>query len=281
MNITIFKDVTTEDALLAIEKDSQKYEGLYVEMDNKEERKFVKDSASLITGMLKKLDRARIDKTKEYKLNIESEARSIRERLEVANKPLIELIDEHKEKRAIQLAKEKAIQDAKDLAFQIEEDHIDALTLDKIRSFEIKEAIQIQKDRDDQIAKEASEKAEHEKELAIDRAQQAELSRIELEKSARAAAEQAKLDKIAAEKQAEIRAHQAAEQAKQSEIQRQVYEKTAQDEAKRKLEANKKHVGSVRGEIKDHLIKLCKVDDDLAVKIVKALLRTDRITINY
>lgn len=281
MQITIFKDLTTEDALQAIEKESLKYEGLYVEMNNKEERKFVKDSAALINNILKKLERARIDKNVERKSEVELEAKSIKERLDVANKPLIDLIDAHKEERVKALAKEKEIQEAKDLIIQIEEDHGDAITLDKMRTFEIQDAIRQQKERDEQIAREASAKAELEKEQAEERAEQAEKDKILAEAKAKRDAEQAEINRLEAEKQAKIRAEQAAENAKQGEIKRQINLNAVLEEEKAKLEANKKHVGSVLGEIKEHLIKSCKIDEVLAVKIVKALLKTKRITINY
>lgn len=48
-----------------------------------------------------------------------------------------------------------------------------------------------------------------------------------------------------------------------------------------KLESDKKHVGSVRGEIKVHLMESLGVDEAMAIKIVKSLLKTKRVTINY
>lgn len=281
MNIIIFSDLTTEDALLSIEKASKDYDGLYVDMYKDKERKFVKDKASLINDLLKKLERARIDKTKEFKQSVEKEASSLKERLENANKPFSLLIDAHKKERAETLAKEKAIQDAKDLAIQVEVDHGDAITLDKMRTFEIKEEIQAQKDRHEAIAKEASAKAEQEKELAEERAEQAEQDKILAEAKAKRdaviAEEQAKQAKI----DADIRAEKMAEQAKQAEIQRQKNEIIAQQEQQAKLEANKKHVGAVRCEIKEHLMEVCKIDEKTAKSIVLALLKTKRITINY
>jgi len=136
MKIQIFNDIATENALLEIESESKKYEGLYVEMANKEERKYVKDKAEFISSILKKLDRARIDESKRYKILVEQEARSIRERLEEANKPFSLLIDEYKEVRAKELRIEKEKQDAIDLAFQIEVDHGDGLDLNKLYDLE-------------------------------------------------------------------------------------------------------------------------------------------------
>jgi hypothetical protein len=65
-------------------------------------------------------------------------------------------------------------------------------------------------------------------------------------------------------------------------IERQRLEEVEKKAAQDKLEANEKHVGSVRGEIKIHLMNTCGIDEELAVNIVKALLKIkDRVTINY
>ena len=191
MQVVIFEDLTTEQALVEIETKSSEYDGLYVDMDDKEQRKFVKGKSSLIGDLLKKLERARIDKSKEFKNQVELEAKEIKERLEAANKPFSELIDAHKEKRAKILAEEKAKEEAALLAIQIEEDHGNAITLDKIRAFEIEEAKRQQQERDQEIAREASAKAEREKELAEERAEQAEKERILAEAKAKRDAEQA------------------------------------------------------------------------------------------
>ncbi len=53
MKVSIFKELTTEDQLCQLEAEAEKYTGLHVEMENKDERKFVKDKASLIAGMRK------------------------------------------------------------------------------------------------------------------------------------------------------------------------------------------------------------------------------------
>ena len=140
MEVSIFNEITTNEILVDLEAEAKKYEGLYVDMDNKEERKYVKDKAVLISSLLKTLDRARIDKSKDYKILVESEAANIKGRLEDANKPFTLLIDEHKEKRAKELAKIKEIEDRKALAEQIEADHESAIMEDKVRTFEKAEA---------------------------------------------------------------------------------------------------------------------------------------------
>ena len=129
-NIEIFQDITTEDVLLSLEADAEKYTGLYVDMNEAEGRKYVKAQASKITDMLKALDRARIDKSKAYKQLVESAAKSIRERLEKANEPYSLLIDEYKLERKKVLDAENARKQAIADAEQLELDHELALLMD-------------------------------------------------------------------------------------------------------------------------------------------------------
>ena len=185
MEIKLLGDVTTEEALQALEAESKTYTGLHVEMENDKERKFVKDKASLIGGILKRLDRARIDKSKEYKINVEEEAARIKLRLEAANEPFQALIDDYKVLRAKQLVEEKALQAAKDLAFQLPLDHEEAITMNKMIDFEKAEAAREAKERDEKIAAEARKQAEIEKEQAEERAELAEKNRILAEAKAK------------------------------------------------------------------------------------------------
>lgn len=164
MEITLFQDITTEDKLQALEADGLKYQGLFVDMDNKEERKYVKDNALLINNLLKDLDRARIAKTRDYKGMVEKEAGDIRERLQEANKPFTLLIDEHKAKRAKILAAEKAIEEAKQAAIQIEYDHGIALMENKLWEVERKEREQARIDNEKRIADGALELAKQKEE---------------------------------------------------------------------------------------------------------------------
>ena len=157
--VTLFMDVTTEDILIELEKASEKYTGLHVDMENKEERKFVKDKAYDIQQLLAKLNRSRIDKSKAFKVEVEKEALNIKERLEIANLPFTLLIDAHKAERAQILADEKAVIAAKELAIQIEVDHEDALQYNKVHAFEKAEAVRLQNERDEQMKAEAAKLA--------------------------------------------------------------------------------------------------------------------------
>lgn len=174
MSIVLFEQITTEAAILALEEESKKYAGLYVDMDNAPERKYVKDKASEIQGILKRLDRARIDKAKSYKASIEEEAAAIRERLEAANSPFTYLIDDHKKKRAEILAEKKRIEDAKELKLQIERDHEFALLMDAQVMADKAEAEKEQRERDERIARDASEAAEAKVKREVQEAKEAE-----------------------------------------------------------------------------------------------------------
>jgi colicin import membrane protein len=71
------------------------------------------------------------------------------------------------------------------------------------------------------------------------------------------------------------------ELARQAEIKRHNDEKEAQALALKKLEDNKAHAGKILGEIKEHLMASCGLDEPTARKITLALRKTDRVTINY
>lgn len=169
MDIVLFGDITTESSLTELEALSEKYTDLYCDMNNKDERKFVKDKAANIESIRKKLSRARIDKSKEFKIKVDQEARSIDDRLIEANKPFSILIDSYKAERANILAKEKAVKDAADLIIQIEFDHEYAITEDKLRTFEKKEKAAEQEKRDDELVKKGIDDAIKSAKLKKDR----------------------------------------------------------------------------------------------------------------
>lgn len=287
MEIKLLGEVTTEEALQALEAESKTYTGLHVEMENDKERKFVKDKASLINSILKKLDRARIGKSKEYKLNVEAEAARIKGRLEAANEPFQALIDDYKIVREKQLAEEKALQAAKDLAFQLPLDHEEALLMNKMIDFEKAEKIREAKERDERIAAEARKQAEVEKQEAEERAEQAEKDRILAEAKAKRDAKEAEAKAI---KDAELAAIEAEKAIKQAAIDAARDEKEKQEALKarailaaRKLEANKKHVSKICGQSKQSLIDICGIDETLAKSIIQAIAKKQisNISINY
>lgn len=268
MNITIFNDFTTDDYLKEIESEAAKYDGLYVDMDNKEERKFVKDKASSISSLLKKLERARIDKNNERKIQVEEEAKRIKDRLEAANKPFSKLIDEHKEKRAKELAEIKKAQQEADLKKQIESDHEEAITLDKIRDFELREEEIKQQERDKEIAAKAREEAEKQAEIERERAEQAEIDKILAE-------EKAKRDAKEAREKAEEEKARAIKEAKEAEAKRIENERIAIELEAEKREADKNHMSKVCGEAKESLMKACDIGEELARDIIKSIAKKE------
>jgi len=229
---------------------------------------------------------------------------------EEARQPLTDWENEEEEKERIFQEKAAALK----LAEKVESEHEMGLLMNEKIDREIadqkrleKEAHekalaekkQAQKERDELIAKEASEEAERKAEQAEQdkKDAQARADRLETEAEEKRLqdiedAKQRKIDSNQREKdeverakqakiQADLQAERLAEKATQDEISRQANEKLAQEEAQRKLEKDKKHVGAVRREIKEHLMMSCNIDEPLARKIVLALLKTERVKINY
>ena len=136
--VKLFRELTTEEALASLEADAANQEGLYVDMSESKARKYIKGQALLINGLLKKLDRARIDK-----VEIELEAGSIKARLEAANKPFTLLIDGYNEERAKILAEEKRVNEARLAEIQYGRDYDEAVSLARLFDLEAKEAVLI------------------------------------------------------------------------------------------------------------------------------------------
>jgi len=165
-NLVLFSDLTTDEKLAQLEAEGEKYQGLYVDMSDKDQRKFVKEQASFVNDLLKKLDRKRIDLSKQYKAQVEAEAKEIKLRLEKANSPFTALIDEWNEERKRILDEEKRIQSEKELAEQIGRDHEEALQLNRLWDLEVKEREaqreaerKAQEEREKQIAEQAAKQA--------------------------------------------------------------------------------------------------------------------------
>lgn len=116
-----------------------------------------------------------------------------------------------------------------------------------------------QRDREEQIARDAAANAEREKNEAIEREQQA-----------KEAAEQARKDAEAVKAEAEKRAKDAAEQARLAEISRQEAEAKRLKEEADAREANTRHVGEVRKAAKEAMM-LLGASEEVAKKIVLAI----------
>ena len=137
MKITIFKELTTSEILQSFSEKAEKYTDLYVDMNNADERRFIKGHAEEITGILKKLDRARIDKTKASKKSIDEEFNAISESLKESNKPFTLLVDAYKAERKRILDEDKAVQARKDAYFQMGIDHTDAINENDLHDLRI------------------------------------------------------------------------------------------------------------------------------------------------
>ena len=181
-NLVLFSGLTTDEKLAQLEAEGEKYQGLYVDMAKNDERKFVKEQAAVINELLKKLDRKRIDLSKQYKAQVEAEAKEIKLRLEKANSPFTALIDEWNAERKRILDEEKRIQAEKELAEQIEREHEEALQLNRLWDLEAKEREaqreserKAQAEREKQIAEQAAKQAL----IDADNARQAQLQREE------------------------------------------------------------------------------------------------------
>ncbi len=265
MNIAIFTGLTTDDHLNELKAESEKYTGLYVDMNETEQRKYVKEKADSINQLLKKLDRARIDLSKNYKSQVEKEAADIKERLEIANLPFTLLIDEHKAERKKVLDAEKARKQAILDAEQLELDHEMALLMnDKF------DADKAQAER---------ERVEHEEKIKTEaikaQAEQAERDRI----AAAEREEQAKQDLI----DAEAKRVADVEAAKQAEIHRQKLE----DERKQREEdarlSNVEYVRGINNQVLEALANHSTLPVEQLKMIVRAIARNEipNVTINY
>jgi len=172
MDIVIFKELTTTDYLAELQLEAEKYTGLYVDMDNAPERKYVKDKANSIKQLLKKIDRLRIDASKDFKLKVEKEASEIIEKLKTANEPFTLLIDAYAAERAKILADEKRINDERVAALQLEDDHEDAITLNRLFDLESGERARAKIEHEKHLKIEREEYADQQVEIEIDRQKQ-------------------------------------------------------------------------------------------------------------
>ena len=144
MEITIFKEITTEGVIKSIEENSEKYHvGFYADMNNAPERKLVKESASEIGGIIKELEVARIKITKANTAAVNKEHKLILERLVIANAPFQTLIDEYTAQRKKILSDEKRVVELRAAMVQKEDDHEMGLLINKTFEFDKAEAIRI------------------------------------------------------------------------------------------------------------------------------------------
>jgi hypothetical protein len=161
MEITIFKEITTEGVIKSIEENSAKYhEGFYADMDNLPERTLVKKSAADIGDIIKELKASRIKITKANTAAVNKEHDAIVERLELANKPFTDLIDEYNVKRKKVLADEKRVVELRAVMVKKEYDHEMGLLINKTFEYDKAEAIRINNEQLNAIKVDAERAAE-------------------------------------------------------------------------------------------------------------------------
>ena len=159
MEITIFKEITTEGVIKSIEENSAKYhEGFYADMDNLPERTLVKKSAADIGDIIKEIKTSRIKITKANTAAVNKEHDAIVARLELANKPFTDLIDEYNVKRKKVLADEKRVIELRTAMVQKEDDHEMGLLINKTFEYDKAEAIRINNEKQAIIEAEAEKR---------------------------------------------------------------------------------------------------------------------------
>ena len=154
-----YKEVTTEAVLLDLEADAKKHVGLWVDMNNNQERKYVKDKAALGKSLLKKLDRSRIDQKTAHGVMLDTEADTLALRIKDIISPYTILIDLHADEQKEIRDKTKAREEAKNTAFEKERDHDYALLMNDRAMLEKKEAEEAKFIYESNLKKEAAAKA--------------------------------------------------------------------------------------------------------------------------
>jgi hypothetical protein len=160
MNVTLFKGLTSDEHLAELEAKSEEYNGLYVDMDVAEQRKYVKGKASDIKEIVKTVKAASIKLVKDYRNLVKAEEYSHISRLEKANETFTLLINDYDTARKVILDAEKASKLAIEKAVQKELDHEFAILLDKSYLADKIEAERIQLEHDENIRLMAVERAE-------------------------------------------------------------------------------------------------------------------------
>ncbi len=183
MNVVLFKDLTTDEHLTELEANAEECNGLYVDMEVSEQRKYVKGKAADIKDVIKRVNSARIKKSKDYRLLVETEASSIISRLEKANEPFTLLIEDYDAARKVILDAEKASKLAIEAAAQKVVDHEYAILLDKSYLADKLEAERLQFEHDEKIRVNAEENAR----LSIIRAKEVADQAVALDKANRLA----------------------------------------------------------------------------------------------
>lgn len=268
MKLQIFNELTTEEQIVEIEKASEIYNGMIVDMDDADERRDVKSKASEINNILKKLDRKRIDIAKDYKKQVDLEAGVIVSRLEAANKPLTSLIEQYNVERAKILKLEKEAEAKRKLIIQIKKDHEEALVLNT--QFDIDKA-EAEKSRiiyEENLKKEAIKEAELKAKKDLELAEQ---KRIDDMKKAEQALIDAEAKRV---KDIELALQSEREQALKVKLEEERKAKELK-EAEAKRMADVAHKTSIKTQTKLALMEKANISEEDAINIVKAICKNE------
>jgi hypothetical protein len=243
-----------------------------------------------------------VDELKDTPKKVDAERKRIRELLDEWRDDVRKPADDYEAQIKAEEEKRLAEIAARELQEQVDRDHELAVFMyaDYLREKEAaaKQAIidaelaaKAQKEREEQIAKEAAENARIAAEQAaaaeVERAKrekaEAEAAAIRQQQEAERAAAKAKADAEAAAKAAQERAEREKQEAIEAERKRIENERLEAERQQRELEKNRAHVGQKRKEAKEALMANCGLSEEVAKAIVLAIAQSkiDNVTINY
>ena len=159
MNIVLFNKVTTSEALAEITSESERNIGLYADLHDPEQRKYIKQEGEKISSVRKVLNEFRIKLVKDYTLSVNKEFNYADSVLIKAAEPITLLIDGYKSERKAALDAEKASKLAIENAAQKLIDHEFAILLDKSYLADKLAAEKAQADHDEAIRIDATNRA--------------------------------------------------------------------------------------------------------------------------
>jgi len=298
--LEIFQCDKAEELINRIESEAR---SIVPDLTTDKGRKAVASTARKVSTSKVALDNMGKELVSEWKAKskgVDAERKLIRDRLDALRDEIRQPLTDWEDAEKL---REQAEREAAELLYDHDQALAENQLFDREREIAEKEAEQarIEQERIDReaaakaetdrieyearIAKEATERAQREAKEAAERAKREAAEKI---KAAEDAAKQAEREKIEAQQRAKIQAENAErEKQEAAELARQTIlaeQKAAQEKeriAQLRVENNKKHVGNIRREAKDDLLRF--VDEPTAKKIVLAISKGEigNVTINY
>jgi chromosome segregation ATPase len=318
--IDVFQCDAVEDIISKIEAEAR---SIVPDLSTAKGRKAIASTARRVAtskGALDNLGKDLVSEWKSKAKSVDAERRLIRKRLDDLRDEIRQPLTDWENAEE---AREQAEREAAELEYDHERALNDNEMHDREQELIRREAEQarIEQERADKeaaeqveaervqnearIAKEAEERAQAEAEAKVkaanDAAEKAKRDKIEAEQRASIQAEiaeddrkaliererqrgiQVEADKKAALEKAEADKIEAAALAKQAQIDAAAEEKRLAAERQAKLEADKKHIGKIRGEAKEALMMINGIDEKMARQIILAIAKgkIPHLTINY